>query len=113
MGLRALLAEEEDARLAAELAAAEAERAKVKVPRLDEEENAEKPKSEESRGKPGGRNQRRPTDGSKGGTKGDGEDEAGDDGEDEAGRRLRRAAAKKKAKASSSVESSSGWDGRG
>ena len=107
MGLRALLAEEEDARLAAELAAAEAERAKVKVPPVDETENAEKPKSRRSRAaKPGGRNQRRPTDGSKGGTKGDGEDEAGDDGEDEAGRRLRRAAAKKKAKASSSDESS-------
>ena len=112
VGLRALLAEEEDARLAAELAAAEAERAKVKVPRLDEEENAEKPKSRRSRAaKPGGRNQRRPTDGSKGGTKGDGEDEAGDDGEDEAGRRLRRAAAKKKAKASSSVESSAAGTG--
>ena len=112
VGLRALLAEEEDARLAAELAAAEAERAKVKVPRLDEEENAEKSKSRRSRAaKPGGRNQRRPTDGSKGGTKGDGEDEAGDDGEDEAGRHLRRAAAKKKAKASSSDESSAAGTG--
>ena len=91
MGLRALLAEEEDARLAAELAGAEAERAMVSPP-LDKKENAKTPSRRTRAGKPAGRNPRS-TDGTKGGNRKD--DETGD-GEDEAGRR-RRAAAKKKA----------------
>ena len=103
VGLRALLAEEEDARLAAELAAAEADAAaKIKVPPVDEKENANKHMSSRrtraGNPRPGGNP--RSTDGTKGGNRKD--DKTGD-GEDEAGRRHRPPAKKK---ASSSPEAS-------
>ena len=106
MGLRALLAEEEDARLAAELAAAEAERAMVSPP-LDKKEKAKTPSRRTRAGKPAGRNPRS-TDGTKGGNRKD--DETGD-GEDEAGRRRRAAAKKKASSPEASDRGAAGADG--
>ena len=109
MGLRALLAEEEDARLAAELAAAEADAAaKVQVPPLDKKENAKKHSRRTRAGNPRPGGNPRSTDGTnKGGNRKD--DKTGD-GEDEAGRRHRPPAKKK---ASSSPEASNRGAGAG